>query len=178
MRDRRQSYNCETPTGFARTSAAPAVRARRSLRYEPAVSMISIVGGISGSRSIASSRSARGKGGKVVLVPLPPAVARAIDRAVEGRVDGPILRNLISGRMDRHAAHAPARTRGRRHRYPDAQNAHVESARSAVPVLPPARFAGPLAEPAVPIARQRALHGVCRQAVVRVGHGLGILLPR
>src|SRR5262245_31053724 len=27
----------------------------------------------------------RGKGGKVVLVPLPPAVARAIDRAVDGR---------------------------------------------------------------------------------------------
>ena len=27
----------------------------------------------------------RGKGDKVVLVPLPPAVARAIDRAVDGR---------------------------------------------------------------------------------------------
>src|SRR5690349_6865901 len=46
----------------------------------------------------------RGKGGKVVLVPLPPAVARAIDRAVDGRADGPILRNMIGGRMDRHAA--------------------------------------------------------------------------
>ncbi len=46
----------------------------------------------------------RGKGGKVVLVPLPPAVARAIDRAVEGRDDGPILRNARRGRMDRHAA--------------------------------------------------------------------------
>lgn len=34
-----------------------------------------------------------GKGGKVVLVPLPPAVARAIDRAVEERLGGPILRN-------------------------------------------------------------------------------------
>src|SRR5689334_6357084 len=31
----------------------------------------------------------RGKGGKVVLVPLPPAVARAIDRAVDGRTNGP-----------------------------------------------------------------------------------------
>lgn len=38
----------------------------------------------------------------------------------------------------------------------------VESARGAVPVLPPARFPGPLAEPAVPITRQRALHGRCR----------------
>jgi len=46
----------------------------------------------------------RGKGGKVVLVPLPPAIARAIDRAVDGRVDGPILRNTLGGRMDRHAA--------------------------------------------------------------------------
>jgi integrase/recombinase XerD len=46
----------------------------------------------------------RGKGGKVVLVPLPPAVARAIDRAVDGRTDGPILRNTLGTRMDRHAA--------------------------------------------------------------------------
>jgi integrase/recombinase XerD len=46
----------------------------------------------------------RGKGGKVVLVPLPPAVARAIDRAVEGRKNGPILRNTLGRRMDRHAA--------------------------------------------------------------------------
>jgi integrase/recombinase XerD len=46
----------------------------------------------------------RGKGGKVVLVPLPPAVARAIDRAVDERPDGPILRNTLGVRMDRHAA--------------------------------------------------------------------------
>jgi integrase/recombinase XerD len=46
----------------------------------------------------------RGKGGKVVLVPLPPAVARAIDQAVDGRYRGPILRNNLGTRMDRHAA--------------------------------------------------------------------------
>jgi integrase/recombinase XerD len=46
----------------------------------------------------------RGKGGKVVLVPLPPALARAIDSAVEGRDDGPTLRNARGARMDRHAA--------------------------------------------------------------------------
>lgn len=46
----------------------------------------------------------RGKGGKVVLTPLPPAVQRAIERAVAGRTDGPILRNLRAVRMDRHAA--------------------------------------------------------------------------
>src|SRR6266480_2395187 len=34
-----------------------------------------------------------GKGSRVVLVPLPPAVGRAIDRAVVSRVRGPILLN-------------------------------------------------------------------------------------
>jgi integrase/recombinase XerD len=39
-----------------------------------------------------------GKGGKVVvLVPLPPAVGRAIDRAVSDRAAGPILRNTLAG---------------------------------------------------------------------------------
>jgi integrase/recombinase XerD len=45
-----------------------------------------------------------GKGSKVVLIPLPPAVGRAIDRAIGGRVCGPILLNSRSARMDRHAA--------------------------------------------------------------------------
>jgi integrase len=45
-----------------------------------------------------------GKGTKVVLVPLPPAVARAIDRAVGTRTAGPILQNTRGVRMDRHAA--------------------------------------------------------------------------
>ena len=45
-----------------------------------------------------------GKGSKVVLVPQPPAVGRAIDRAVSGRSAGPILLNNRGTRMDRHAA--------------------------------------------------------------------------
>ena len=45
-----------------------------------------------------------GKGTKIVLVPLPPAVGRAIDRAVGERVVGPILLNRNGARMDRHAA--------------------------------------------------------------------------
>jgi len=45
-----------------------------------------------------------GKGGRIVLVPLPPAVARAIDRAVDDRTNGPILRSTLGATMDRHAA--------------------------------------------------------------------------
>jgi integrase len=45
-----------------------------------------------------------GKGTKVVLVPLPPAVGRAIDQATGARADGPILLNSRGARMDRHAA--------------------------------------------------------------------------
>jgi Phage integrase family len=39
-----------------------------------------------------------------VAVPLPPAVGRAIDRAIGTRTQGPILLNSRSTRMDRHAA--------------------------------------------------------------------------
>jgi integrase/recombinase XerD len=45
-----------------------------------------------------------GKGTKVMLVPLPPAVGRGIDRAVGPRARGPILLNIRGTRMDRHAA--------------------------------------------------------------------------
>jgi site-specific recombinase XerD len=45
-----------------------------------------------------------GKGTKVVLIPLPPAVGRAIDRAIGTRTRGPILLNSRGARMDRHAA--------------------------------------------------------------------------
>ena len=45
-----------------------------------------------------------GKGTKTVLIPLPPAVGRAIDRAAGKRVRGPILINSRGARMDRHAA--------------------------------------------------------------------------
>jgi site-specific recombinase XerD len=45
-----------------------------------------------------------GKGTKVVLVPLPPAVGRAIDRAAGSRERGPVLLNRRGARMDRHAA--------------------------------------------------------------------------
>jgi len=46
----------------------------------------------------------RGEGGKVVLVPLPPAVSRAVDRAAGDRPHGALLLNRRGTRMDRHAA--------------------------------------------------------------------------
>ncbi len=45
-----------------------------------------------------------GKGTKVVLVPLPPAVGRAIGRATGPRTHGPILLSSRGARMDRYAA--------------------------------------------------------------------------
>ena len=46
----------------------------------------------------------RGKGTKIVLVPLPSSAGRAVDRAVGLRDQGPILLNTRGARMDRHAA--------------------------------------------------------------------------
>ena len=45
-----------------------------------------------------------GKGSKVVLVPLPPTVRRAVDRACHDREYGPILLNRRGRRIDRHCA--------------------------------------------------------------------------
>jgi integrase len=51
----------------------------------------------------------RGKGGKVVLVPLPPAVGRAIERSIDERTTGPILLTSRGTRMDWHCATRPLR---------------------------------------------------------------------
>jgi integrase/recombinase XerD len=45
-----------------------------------------------------------GKGDKIVLVPLPPAVSRAIERSIDTRTSGPILLTTRGTRMDRHCA--------------------------------------------------------------------------
>jgi site-specific recombinase XerD len=45
-----------------------------------------------------------GNGTKIVLVPLPPAAGRAIDRAIGLRTRGPVLLNTRGTQMDRHAA--------------------------------------------------------------------------
>ena len=44
------------------------------------------------------------KGGKVVTIPLAPRTARAIDLAVEERVEGPIFLAPDGGQLDRHGA--------------------------------------------------------------------------
>jgi hypothetical protein len=78
-----------------RASRSAQVADLRSVRHS-----ISDVGEEHGHRVL----RVRGKDGKVVLVPLQPAVSRAIDRAVGDWDDGPILRDTLGGRMDRHAA--------------------------------------------------------------------------
>jgi len=45
-----------------------------------------------------------GKADKTVLIPLPPAVSRAVDSAIGDRTAGPVLLNTRGQRMDRHAA--------------------------------------------------------------------------
>jgi site-specific recombinase XerD len=52
-----------------------------------------------------------GKGDKIALVPLPPAVGRAIDRAIDNRQLGPVLRNRTGTRMDRHCVTRRLRAR-------------------------------------------------------------------
>jgi integrase len=45
-----------------------------------------------------------GKGDKVILVPLPSAVGRAIERSIDERTAGPIVLTSRGTRMDRHCA--------------------------------------------------------------------------
>ena len=68
--------------------------------FEATGSEIDALGEVHGHRVL----RVHGKGDKIAMVPLPPAVSRAIDRAVDGREHGPILRNRAGRRMDRHAA--------------------------------------------------------------------------
>jgi len=57
-----------------------------------------------------------GKGHRIVLVPLAPAVGRSVDRAIGARTAGPLLLNTRGGRLDRHSA-----TRRLRHLAHDAR---------------------------------------------------------
>ncbi|NAZ82270.1 tyrosine-type recombinase/integrase, partial [Kineococcus sp. R8] len=57
-----------------------------------------------------------GKGHKIVLVPLPPAVGQAVDRSIGARATGALMLNTRGGRLDRHSA-----TRRLRHLADDAR---------------------------------------------------------
>jgi hypothetical protein len=82
-----------------------------------------------------------------------------------------------SGHLGRYLQSDRRRCRSDYRARPQASPA-VESVRGAVPVLPRARFPGPLAAPGVRVSTHRALHGSCRQAGLGIGQGVGILLPR
>ena len=105
------------------------------------------------------------KGARKARIPLTPATAAALDayladRARRGglgdarQLAGPLLATASGGRLRQGHLWELVRRLAR-----DAgiqawdQLSPFESARGAVPVLPPARFPGPLAEPAVPISR-------------------------
>jgi integrase len=64
-----------------------------------------------------------GKGTKIVLVPLPPAVGRAIDRAIGSRTRGPVLLNSRGARMGPARGHPPPAPPRRSRRHPDRQGA-------------------------------------------------------
>ena len=71
-----------------------------------------------------------GKGDKIVLVPLPPAVARAVDHAAAHRVTGPLLLNRAGrqGPPSRHPTTPPPRPNCE---HPDAASrGHTESGES------------------------------------------------
>jgi site-specific recombinase XerD len=68
--------------------------------FEATGADVSDLGEVHGHRIL----TVRGKGDKLATVPLPPAVGRAIDRAVGQKPNGPILRNRRGARMSRHSA--------------------------------------------------------------------------
>ena len=91
----------------ARTSANPCDFALATMLgllglriFEATGSNIEFLGEAHGHRVL----RVRGKGGKVVLVPLPPAVSRAIERSIDVRTAGAILLTSRGTRMDRHCA--------------------------------------------------------------------------
>ncbi len=68
--------------------------------FEATGADIDAIGDVRGHRVL----RVHGKGDKITLVPLPPAVGRALDRAIDDRLHGPVLRSRTGVRMDRHCA--------------------------------------------------------------------------
>lgn len=101
----------------------------------------------------------RGKGGQIVLVPLPPAVARAIDQAVDGRTDGPILRNTLGAPDGPPCCHPPAQAPGRHRR------ALARRRRSAACVRSASSPAGVSPHSAISRALYAAIHKLAAHAI-------------
>jgi integrase/recombinase XerD len=85
----------------ARDHALVSLLALNELRVSEALGAdIDAVGLERGHRTLTVSR----KGGKVVMMPLAPRVARALDLAIGDRFEGPIFVDGTGERLDRHAA--------------------------------------------------------------------------
>ena len=113
------THRCESPTlGFTHLQCEALLTAARQSAYPCDFAMVAMLGLLGlrifeatgadiadlGERHDHRMLRVCGKGTKAVLVPLPPAVARAIDQATGARTGGPILQNSRGARMDRHAA--------------------------------------------------------------------------
>jgi integrase/recombinase XerD len=100
---RRPAVPAESPTlGFTHLQFEALLTAARESANPCDFALVAMLG-LLGLRIFGVLRVC-GKGTKIVLVPLPPAVGRAIDRAIGDRTRGPILLNSRGARMDRHAA--------------------------------------------------------------------------
>jgi integrase len=96
------------------------------------------------------------KGGKVVIIPLAPRTARAIDLAIGERSDGPIFRNSIGERLDRHAAQRIVRRVARRAGIAKRVGPHTRATPSSrLPSTPASRSAMYKKLPVMPIPARR-----------------------
>jgi integrase/recombinase XerD len=85
----------------ARDHALVSLLALNGLRVSEALGAdIDALGLERGHRTLTVTR----KGGKVVMMPLAPRVARALDLTIGERLDGPIFMDSAGERLDRHAA--------------------------------------------------------------------------
>ena len=116
---RRPTVPAESPTlGFTHLQSEALLTAARQSAHHCDFALVAMLGllglqifeatgaGIAGLAEEHGHRVLRvcGKGTKIVLIPLPPAVGRPIDRAIGARTSGLILLNSRGARMDRHAA--------------------------------------------------------------------------
>jgi len=123
-----------------------------------------------------------GKGGKVALIPLPPAVGRAIDQAIGHRTGGPILRNNRGARMDRHAATRRLRRLAAAAGVPIARPHPHMLRHTFVTTMQMSRIAsdasfGRSREHALPAAQRVALRGARRAGLPRGCGDLGLHRP-